>query len=219
MYSREIKGNTAKACGYNLRVSTKNSKPVCKALQGMEVAKAKKLLEDMIDEKRSLKGKYYTSISTEILQLIKSAEKNAEFKNLDTKNLFIAHIASAKGSTMRRRRHKNKIGNQIKATHLEIILKERSLPGAEKKVIEKPGAKKEPEKKVEEKKEVAKAEKAAAHKEKVESKKEEVKEAIKEKVKAEIKKAKPKEQEPKKEAKAEKKAKEAPKAAKKEAKS
>lgn len=201
MYSREIKGNTAKACAYNARVSTKTTKTVCKAVQGMDVAKAKKLLEDFIAQKRHIRGRYYPSISSELLELIKSAEKNAEFKNLDTKNMFIAHIASTKGTTMKRRRHKNKIGTRIKATHLEIILKERGIPGAEKKVLEKVPEKKEekkepvkaaPEKKEGEKKEpTAKPEapKAEAKKEAEKEKKAEgIKEAVKEKVKAEVKK-------------------------------
>jgi len=187
MYSREIKGNTAKACAYNARVSTKTTKTVCKAVQGMELAKAKKFLEDLMSQKRHISGKYYPSISSELLELIKSAEKNAEFKNLDTKNMFIAHIASAKGTTMRRRRHKNKIGHNIKATHLEIILKERGIPGIEKKIAEKA-----PEKKEEEKKEPEKA--APEKKEASESKKEEPKaeakkEAPKEKKIEETKKA------------------------------
>jgi ribosomal protein L22 len=178
MYGTEIKGNVAKACGYNMRVSTKNSKPVCKALRGMELHKAKRFLEDLISTKASIRGKYYTNISTELLMLIKSAEKNAEFKNFDLNNTFVAHVASFKGSTMRRRRHKNKIGNQLKATHLEVILKERPLPGG----AEKPAAalKKEIEKKIE-----TKTEKPIEHKEKA---REEMKEAIKETVKAEIKK-------------------------------
>jgi len=176
MYGKDVKGNTAKAMNQNARVSSKSSKFVCRAIKGMEVHKAKKFLEDLIDEKRSLNGKYYTNISMEILELIKSAEKNAEFKNLDAKSLFIAHIASMKGTTMRRRRHKNKIGNKIKATHLEVILKERAIPGAEKKIIEKAG----------EKKEVPKAE-TKVESPKAETK-ETVKEAIKEKIVAEVKK-------------------------------
>lgn len=200
MYGREIKGNTAKACGYNVRVSTKNSKPVCKALRGMEVQKAKKFLNELITEKSHINGKYYTNISSELLGLIESAEKNAEFKNLDTKNMFIAHVAALKGSTMRRRRHKNKIGNKLKATHLEVILKERSAEGRPLKP-----AKKAEEKKEAVKKEEAKTEKLVEHKEiakvetkkempeakkekKIEAKKEEMKETIKEKVKAEAKK-------------------------------
>jgi len=205
MYGTDIKGNVAKACGYNMRVSTKNSKPVCKALRGMELHKAKKFLEDLISTKASIRGKYYTNISTELLMLIKSAEKNAEFKNFDINNVFVAHVASFKGSTMRRRRHKNKIGNKLKATHLEVILKERPLPGG----LEKPAAalKKEAEKKVE-----VKNETTNDHKEKA---KEEMKETIKETVKAEIKKkqdAKVAIQIPKAEVKLEKKPVEAPKA-------
>jgi large subunit ribosomal protein L22 len=204
MYGKDITGNTAKAMIQNAKVSFKSSKFVCAVVRGLEVRKAKKLLEDVIDEKRSINGKYYTNICMELLDLIKSAEKNAEFKNLDTNNMFVAHVVSMKGTTMRRRRHKNKIGNKLKATHFEVILKERPIAGAEKKAMEK---------KAPEKKDASK-----------ETATEKIKESIKETVKAEIKKkeevkletkkeeAKPKTQAHKTEIKTEKKATEAPKA-------
>ncbi|MBN2094563.1 MAG: hypothetical protein JW727_00800 [Candidatus Aenigmarchaeota archaeon] len=171
MYSNEIKGNTAKACNYNARVSFKNSKFVCRAIKGMDVQKAKKFLEEVLEKKRSINGKYYSSIASEILMLIKSAEKNAEFKNLDLNNIFVAHIASAKGTTMRRRRHKNKIGSKLKAAHLEVILRERPIAGAAKAVSKIPAA---PEKAVP----ATKTEETAKEVEKV-------KEAVKEKAKTE----------------------------------
>lgn len=215
MYSQEVKGNVAKACNYNARVSTKSSKVVCKRLRGMELKKAKKFLEDLQAQKRSIDGKYYTKVSIELYELIGSAEKNAEFKNLDTNNMFVAHVASQNGTSMRRRRHKSKLGNRIKATHLEIILKERAIAGAKPAPKD---AKKEPVAKTVEKPKKDEAKVSA----------EDVKEAIEEKAKEEIKskpetkkevvvKAEPKKAEEKKEEVSKKPAKvEKPKEAKKE---
>ncbi len=125
MYSKEVGGNIAKACTHNARVSVKNAKPVCRAVRGIYLERAKKFLEDVVKQRRNIGGKYYTKSTTEILNLIKSAEKNAEFKNLDLKNVYIAHISALDGTRMLRRRHKNSLGMKLKTANLEIILKEK----------------------------------------------------------------------------------------------
>ncbi|RLJ02233.1 MAG: hypothetical protein DRP10_01900 [Candidatus Aenigmatarchaeota archaeon] len=152
MYSKKVEGNVAKACSHNLRISVKNAKVVCKSVRGMYLKKAKKFLEDVLKEKRSINGKYYSKTTKEVLNIIKSAEKNAEFKNLDTDNMYILHIAALDGTHMHRRRHKRNIGTKIKSAHLEVILKERRKKEAkeikeEKEIKEKPEKKKEVEKK------------------------------------------------------------------------
>jgi len=126
MYSKKVEGNVAKACSHNLRISVKNAKVVCKSVRGMYLKKAKKFLEDVLKEKRSINGKYYSKTTKEVLNIIKSAEKNAEFKNLDTDNMYIFHIAALDGIHMHRRRHKRNIGTKIKSAHLEVILKEKT---------------------------------------------------------------------------------------------
>jgi len=131
MYSKQVGGNTAKACTHNARVSVKNTKPVCRAVRGMYLDRAKRFLEDVAKQKRSIGGKYYTKSTLEVLNLIKSAEKNAEFKNLDLDRIYIAHIAALDGTRMLRRRHKRKLGMKLKTAHLEIILKEKG--GLERK--------------------------------------------------------------------------------------
>ena len=125
MYSKKVRGNIAKACTYNVRVSVKNTKQVCKAIRGLYLNKAKRFLEDVLKQKKSIGGKYYTKSTAEILRLIKSAEKNAEFKNFDLDRLYIAHIAALDGTTMFRRRHKRSLGMRMKTANLEVILKER----------------------------------------------------------------------------------------------
>ena len=160
MYSKKVEGNVAKACSHNLRISVKNAKVVCKSVRGMYLKKAKKFLEDVLKEKRSINGKYYSKTTKEVLNIIKSAEKNDEFKNLDTDNMYILHIAALDGTHMHRRRHKRNIGTKIKSAHLEVILKERRKKEAkeikeekekpketEKEIKEKPEKKKEVEKK------------------------------------------------------------------------
>ncbi len=133
MYSRKVEGdNVAKAYSNNLRISVKNAKPVCKSVRGLGLPVAKQFLEDVLKSKRSIEGRYYPKTTKEVLNIILSAEKNAEFKNLDTENMYILHIAPLEGTHMHRRRHKRNIGSRIKAAHLEIILKEKTG----KKVVE-----------------------------------------------------------------------------------
>ncbi|RLI99191.1 MAG: hypothetical protein DRP06_04050 [Candidatus Aenigmatarchaeota archaeon] len=127
MYSIKVEGdNVAKAYSNNLRISVKNAKPVCKSVRGLGLPVAKQFLEDVLKAKRNIGGRYYPKTTKEVLNIILSAEKNAEFKNLDIKNMYILHIASLEGTHMHRRRHKRNIGSRIKAAHLEVILKERT---------------------------------------------------------------------------------------------
>jgi large subunit ribosomal protein L22 len=119
MYSKKVTGSIAKACTHNARISVKNAKHVCRAIRGMYLDKAKKFLEDVIKQKRNINGKYYTKSAKEVLKIILSAEKNAEFKNLDLDKVYIAHIAALKG-------HKRSLGMRMKTAHLEVILKERA---------------------------------------------------------------------------------------------
>ncbi len=127
MYSRKVEGDDiARAYSNNLRISVKNAKPVCKSVRGLGLPVAKQFLEDVLKAKKDIGGRYYPKTTKEVLNIILSAEKNAEFKNLDTENMYILHIASLEGTHMHRRRHKRNIGSRIKAAHLEIILKERT---------------------------------------------------------------------------------------------
>lgn len=111
----------AKVYGRSLPISTKNSVEVCKAISGMNVEKGKKLLMDMLNEKRSIKGKYYTNATFEILKLINSAESNAEFKGLDADKMVI-HASANEGYTFFRPRRFKMRGRRKKITHVQIVL-------------------------------------------------------------------------------------------------
>lgn len=80
MYSKKVEGeNIAKACSHNVRISIKNAKPVCKSVRGLKLERAKKFLEDVLKEKKNINGKFYSKTTREVLNIILSAEKNAEF--------------------------------------------------------------------------------------------------------------------------------------------
>jgi len=115
---------SVKVYGRSLNVSHKSSQIVCRKITGMNLEKAKKLLDNIVSQKHSLDGRYYTNTSTEILSLLKSAESNAETKGLDTSRLLI-HASSHKGFKFMRPRRLKMRGTQKKITNIQMVLVER----------------------------------------------------------------------------------------------
>lgn len=108
------------------KVSFKHAMVLCKELRKKKVGKAKGLLEDLIERKRSLEGKYYTNASKNLLAVLKSAEANAMAKGLDTERLFVAVAKADKGRTFIRPKSRFKSrGRRMKSTNIEIVLEER----------------------------------------------------------------------------------------------
>ena len=194
--------NTAKAMGRGMPISTKQSIEICNFIRNKPLAKAKTLLNEVLDMKKAVpfkrfasvghkkgklaSGRYPLKATKAILELLESAEANARNQGLSVPDLFVAHIAPNRG------RNNWKPGRQgrrkSKSTHIEIILKEgvatkgvkKEAPKKAKKVVKKEAPKaeapKKEEPKVEEKKEEPKVEEKPAEEpkeEKVEEKKEE----------------------------------------------
>jgi large subunit ribosomal protein L22 len=110
--------------GRSLSVSAKTSEIVCKKITGMNLEKAKKLLENMVSQKHSLEGRYYTNTSKEVLSLLKSAESNAEVKGLDTSRLMV-HASGHQGYRFMRPRRLKMRGTRKKITNVQVVLVER----------------------------------------------------------------------------------------------
>jgi len=123
-YTFVPKHKFAKAYGSNLRISAKSAVLICRTIRNKPLNRAKRLLNDVYIGKRSLGGKYYTKTVGEIITLMNSCEKNAEFLGLDADRLFV-HASAHKGTIMRRRRRKAAFGSRVKATNLELMLIER----------------------------------------------------------------------------------------------
>jgi len=115
---------SARAYGRALRISTKSSVVVCRAVSGKNLDKGKRLLQDLLDEKRSLEGKYYTNTSKGILDVVKSAESNAEFKGLDLSRLVIFASAHQGFTFMRPRRLKMR-RTRRKMTNIQVVLQQK----------------------------------------------------------------------------------------------
>jgi large subunit ribosomal protein L22 len=115
---------SARAYGRALRISAKSSAIVCRAITGKNLEKGKGLLRDLIEQRRDLEGKYYTNASRGILDIVKSAESNAEFRGLDLKRLII--FASAhKGFTFIRPRRLKMRRTRRKMTNIQVVLQQK----------------------------------------------------------------------------------------------
>merc|ERR1711970_461192 len=134
--------------GVDLRVHYKNTWNVAEAIKGMNLRNAQKYLEAVCEKKQCIPFRRYTGCigrtpqakdfkmsqgrwpvksAKIVLDLLRNAESNAEFKNLDTDNLTIKHIqvnAAQKGRRRTYRAH-GRIGPYMnEPAHVEMILEE-----------------------------------------------------------------------------------------------
>jgi large subunit ribosomal protein L22 len=138
-YSTSIEG--ARALGRDLPISMKHSVEVCRFIRGKKVILAKKMLQEVIVKERAVPylkftldlghkkgmaaGRYPVRTAEEILKIVESAEKNAQFKGMNVSKLVIAHSVAHKASEpFHGGRHR---GRTMKRAHVEIILQEREV--------------------------------------------------------------------------------------------
>lgn len=134
---------TAKAYGYELHCSHKDSRNLAYALRRMKSEKAKKLLEEIIAMKQPLPAIYHngkrahqTSIgpgsfpqkaARYMLKILENAENNAEYKGFDVENMRITHIVAYRGRTIKGtmpRAHGRATDKNTITTNVEIVLEE-----------------------------------------------------------------------------------------------
>merc|ERR1719478_437504 len=165
-YSREA-ANASKSCkamGVDLRVHFKNTYETAQAIKGMTLRSAQAYLEDVCEKKQCVpfrkykgcigrtpqakafkmsQGRWPVKSAKIILGLLKNAESNAEFKNLDTDNLVIKHIQVNAAQQGRRRTYRahGRIGPYMNCpAHVEMILEEKD------EAVEKPEEEEKPKK-------------------------------------------------------------------------
>ena len=113
------KEKTARAQAYELHVSPKHCREICRAIRRMKVERAKAFLENVLVGKESVpfrrhnrdvghrsgqrgwpSGRYPRNATRDILKLVKEVESNAEEKGLDADYLRIVHAGTKKGRTI-----------------------------------------------------------------------------------------------------------------------
>ena len=105
-----------------LSISTKHAIKVSRAINRKKFSDAKKKLEDILAEKDSINGKFYTKTAKEILKILNGVESNAKAKNLNPEEMEV-YISAHKGATLYRSRRRRKHGIRLKSSHVQIILK------------------------------------------------------------------------------------------------
>lgn len=114
---------SARAYGRALRISTRHSIEICRAIQGKNLQKAKAMLQGVLSGQASLDGKFYTNATSEMIGLLRSAESNAKSKGLDT-NKLIVMASATKGFTFTRPRSRRKLSGQTgRMTNVQIMLR------------------------------------------------------------------------------------------------
>ncbi|ESO01123.1 hypothetical protein HELRODRAFT_157283 [Helobdella robusta] len=166
----ENAAKSAKARGSHLRVHFKNTRETAQNIKHMHLRRAVAYLKNVIDHKECVpfrrftggvgrcaqakawgttQGRWPKKSAEFLLQMLKNAESNADFKGLDTDHLVIEHIQVNRAPKMRRRTYRahGRINAYMSSPcHIEIILAERE------QAIEKPAGEEEKKKKVSQKK-------------------------------------------------------------------
>ncbi len=106
----------------NLRISVKNAKIVARQIARKPLEKAKRILSEILEQKRSINGKYYTKTTKEILKALRHAEESAKHKNMDMQKVRIKEIKIHKGPTIITPKRYRFRGRRLKNSHIEIIL-------------------------------------------------------------------------------------------------
>lgn len=134
-YPVKVEKEEVKASGIGLSISTKNSIIICRKINKMKLENAKRFLQDLIEEKRNINGKYLTKTCKEILSILESAEKNALYKGIE--NPVIRTVCAEKGAKRLRMKRRRSFGSKLKNTNIKIVLKEDKEKKPEKKEVKK----------------------------------------------------------------------------------
>ncbi|MFO7872437.1 MAG: 50S ribosomal protein L22, partial [Candidatus Undinarchaeales archaeon] len=130
--------NTARVMGRDLSISTKEAYEVANAVKGKKISKAKALLEDVLDKKRSIpfkrynkrvphrkegaSGRYPFNTSSAFLNLLEELEANAESQGLNKERLVVIHAATHNGGFSRGNYKGSPQNTPI--THIELVAEE-----------------------------------------------------------------------------------------------
>ena len=108
------------------RVSFKQSLILCKEIKGKSVSKAKAFLQNLVDQKASLDGKYYPTTAQKFLEILTNAEANAKQKNLNLEKCFVKTVKADAGETFAKPKSRFRFrGRKAKSSSILIELEER----------------------------------------------------------------------------------------------
>jgi large subunit ribosomal protein L22 len=134
---------TAKAYGFELHCSQKDSMNLARAVRGMKTEDAKKYLQEIIDMKRPLPavfhngkrahqkgigpGSFPQKAARYMLKTLENAENNAEYKGFDVENMKIVSVSAYHGRVIRGmmpRAHGRATDKNETTSNIEIVIEE-----------------------------------------------------------------------------------------------
>jgi len=159
-YSLDVENPTksCKARGSNLRVHFKNTREAAKTIKKMTLRRAVRFLKNVVAHKECVpfrrfnggvgrcaqakqwkvtQGRWPKKSAEFLLQLLRNAEANADYKGLEVDHLVVEHIQVNRAPRMRRRTYRahGRINPYMSSPcHIEVILTERE------QVVAKPGS-------------------------------------------------------------------------------
>ncbi|KAK7070921.1 60S ribosomal protein L17 [Halocaridina rubra] len=161
---------SCKARGSNLRVSFKNTCETANTIRKMTLARAVRFLKNVMNKKecvpfrrfnggvgrcaqakawKTSQGRWPKKSAQFLLDLLKNAESNAQYKGLEVDHLAIEHICVQRARQMRRRTYRahGRINPFMSSPcHIEVILAEKERVVS--KVTDEPAKKKVSKKKL-----------------------------------------------------------------------
>lgn len=132
MYTIPVKKDMVSAKG-RLSVSHRTATKVCRAINRSKFKDAKKTIEDIVNGRKSLNGKFHTATATEVLSLLKIVEANAKVKGFDPEDMEV-FISAHRGPTLLRARRKRRFGLRMKQSNIQVVLKKVKKSGTGEKV-------------------------------------------------------------------------------------
>lgn len=88
--------------------------------------KARNLLNNLVDKKHSLGGKYYPKTAGKLLEMLQTVESNAKVKKFDTEKLWIKKARANKGVVFVRPRSRFRLrARRAKSASVEIVVEQR----------------------------------------------------------------------------------------------
>jgi ribosomal protein L22 len=117
---------TASTILRDARISFKKSQILCHQIKGKKFEKARNFLENLVDRKVALDGKYYTKTAAKFLEMFRSVEANAKVKKLNTEKLWVKKAKAEKGVVFVRPRSRFRLrSRKAKSATVEIVVEER----------------------------------------------------------------------------------------------
>ncbi|MCI4368820.1 MAG: 50S ribosomal protein L22 [Thermoplasmata archaeon] len=144
-YEPKTGETVARARGLELQVSPKKTYEVLNAIRGLDLERARTILEGVVEGTTAIKfrrynqetahkkgigpGRYPKKVAKQLLQILQNAESNAEYDGMDTGGLYIQVASCARGRITKARMpraHGRSTNWNEQTTNVEIVLAERS---------------------------------------------------------------------------------------------